>query len=85
MRHKVKKNKAYRGNQLNDDTDDRIGIDKKTQHRKERRVFNSSNIRNAYSIITQNTKELDELEILEAQNAATDDETDDFDDRQKFG
>lgn len=84
MRHKVKKNKAYRGNQLNDDNDNRIGIDKKTQHRRERRVFNSNNIRSAYSIITQNSKELDELELLESQDASTED-TDEFDERQKFG
>ena len=81
MRHKVKKNKAYRGHQLDDN--DRIGIDKKTQHRKERRVFNSNNIRDAYSIITQNSKELDDIEALEKQQAT--DETEDFDDRQKFG
>lgn len=85
MRHKVKKNKAYRGHQLDDD--DRIGIDKKTQHRKERRVFNSNNIRDAYSIITQNSKEMDAIEALEDQKAEleTEDETDEFDDRQKFG
>ncbi len=62
MKHKTKKNKKY---YLDDE--DRIGVDKASLHRRERREFSAHRIRQAYSSyaarMAEMEEELDEPEI----------------------